>query len=472
MIGRDKEKQELLDAYQSDCSEFIAVYGRRRVGKTYLVRETFNYQFLFQHSGNSHSPFDKQLEAWFVSLRNSGWKGEKIPETWLEAFSMLNELVKMSRRKRKVIFIDEMPWMDTPRSFFVSALEYFWNNMASARKDVILIVCGSATSWVISKIIKNHGGLHNRVTRQIHLQPFTLNECERYADSMKLSFDRYAILKGYMVFGGVPYYWSLMKKGLSIDQNIDCLVFNPTGRLYNEFDDLYDSLFRSPEEYIKVVTVLGKKKIGMTREELIEKGRITNNGKLSKLLGDLEYCGFIRKYTALGSPKYRAIYQLMDNFTLFYFRFVQENKNADHDFWTHSIDTPIYNSWCGLAFERICFQHIGQLRKALGISGVQSSVFAWQAEASETGDSGVQIDMVINRDDHVANLCEMKFTDEEYRITQIEDKKLRQRKNRLQAALPKHKSIFITMITPFGLLPNVYSANVQNEITVNELFES
>ena len=234
MIGRDKEKQELLEAYHSDYSEFVVVYGRRRVGKTFLVRETFNYQFLFQHSGNSHAPMEKQLEAWFASLKNCGWKGEKVPESWIEAFSMLNELIKASRRKRKVIFIDEMPWMDTPRSFFVSALEYFWNNMASARKDVLLIVCGSATSWVINKIIKNHGGLHNRVTRQIQLQPFTLNECERYANSMKLAFDRYAIIKGYMVFGGVPYYWSLLKKGLSIDQNIDSLVFNPTGRLHGD----------------------------------------------------------------------------------------------------------------------------------------------------------------------------------------------------------------------------------------------
>lgn len=228
-----------------------------------------------------------------------------------------------------------MPWMDTPRSFFVSALEYFWNNIASARKDVLLIVCGSATSWIINKIIKNHGGLHNRVTRQIQLQPFTLNECESYAKSMKLAFDRYAIIKGYMVFGGVPYYWSLFKKGMGIDQNVDHLVFNPTGRLHNEFDELYDSLFRSPEEYIKVVTALGRIKTGMTREELIEKGKLTNNGKLSRILDDLEHCGFIRKYKSIGNRFYKSVYQLMDNFTIFHFKFVQ-NKTNDSDYWTHT----------------------------------------------------------------------------------------------------------------------------------------
>ena len=471
MIGRDKEKQELMDAYQSDYSEFVAIYGRRRIGKTFLVRETFDYQFTFQHSGNSHAPMAKQLEAWFASLKNYGWKGEKIPETWIEAFAMLNGLIKASRRTRKVVFIDEMPWMDTPRSFFVSALEYFWNNMASARRDVLLIVCGSATSWIIIKIIKNHGGLHNRVTRQIQLQPFTLNECEHYAKSMKLAFDRYAIIKGYMVFGGVPYYWSLLKKGLSIDQNIDQLVFNPTGRLHSEFDELYDSLFRSPEDYIKVVTVLGRVKIGMTREELIEKGKITNNGKLSRILGDLEHCGFIRKYKAIGSAQYKAIYQLMDSFTLFHFKFVQENKTNDPDFWMHSIDTPTYNAWNGLAFERVCFQHVAQLKQALGISGVQTNVFAWQVEASDDGLAGAQIDMVIDRDDHVANLCEMKFSDEEYRLSSAEDKRLRHRKNRLQEVLSKRKSIFITLITPYGLVRNEYASNVQNEITGNELFK-
>ena len=469
MIGRDKEKKELLDAYRSNYSEFVAVYGRRRIGKTFLVRETFGDRFLFQHSGNSHSPMEKQLDAWFISLKNSGWKGDKKPETWLDAFFMLNELVKSSRKRRKVIFIDEMPWMDTPRSFFVAALEYFWNNLASARKDVLLVVCGSATSWIINKVIKNHGGLHNRVTRQIHLQPFSLNECERYARSIGAAFDRYAIVKGYMVFGGVPYYWSLMNKSYSIDQNVDNLIFNPSGRLHDEFNELYDSLFRSPDEYIKIVTVLGQKKVGMTREELIAKGKITNNGKLSRILGDLEYCGFVRKYRAFKSVQYKAVYQLMDNFTLFYFKFIQENKTSDSAFWTHSLDTPVYNTWCGLAFERVCFQHVEQLKNALGISGVKTDVYAWQSEVS-AGTSKAQIDMVIDRADHVANLCEMKFSDEKYKLTKSDDTKLRQKRNALHEALPKQKSIYLTMITTYGILRNAYANNIQSEVSVNKLF--
>lgn len=468
MIGRVKERQELLEAYHSEYSEFVAVYGRRRVGKTFLVRETFNYEFTFEHAGNSHAPLAKQLEAWYISLRNFGWKGDVVPKNWLEAFGMLNDLIKSSRKKKKVVFIDEMPWMDTPRSFFVSALEYFWNNLASARKDVLLIICGSATSWIINKVIKNHGGLHNRITHQIHLQPFTLHECELYMRSMHIDFDRYDIIKGYMVFGGVPYYWSLFKHGRSIDQDIDELIFNPAGKLHSEFYELYDSLFRSPEDYIKVVTILGKKRTGLNRDEIISLGKMSNNGRLSKILQDLEYCGFIRRYQIIGSLK--DVFQLMDNFTLFYFKFIDTNKENDPQFWTHSIDGSTYKAWCGLAFERVCLYHVPQIKTALGIAGVRTKVYAWSATTdSETDKQGAQIDLVIDRADHVVNLCEMKFHDDDYVLTQKDDKNLRNKKSRLSEVLTKRKTIFLTMITPYGLKQNMYSNRIANVITANDL---
>lgn len=469
MIGREKERQELLEAYRSEYSEFVAVYGRRRIGKTYLVRETFNYKFTFEHAGNSHAPMTQQLESWLVSLRNCGWKGDKVPSTWIEAFSMLNDLIKKSKAKKKVVFIDEMPWMDTPHSFFVSALEYFWNNLASARRDVLLIICGSATSWIINKVIKNHGGLHNRVTYQISLQPFNLHECEEYLQSKQMDISKYDIILGYMAFGGVPYYWSLMQKGESIGQNIDRLIFNPSGRLHEEFSELYDSLFRSPEDYIRVVTTLGEKKAGMTREEIIHVGKLSNNGKLTRILQDLEFCGFIRQYRGVSAEKSKFIFQLMDNYTLFYFKFVKNNKGNDPHYWMHSIGSATYNAWSGIAFERVCYHHIPQIKRALGISGVVTNVFSWRAD-NETQKHGAQIDMIIDRADNVVNLCEMKFADATFSVTKAIDTNLRNKIARLRDLLPKRKTISVVLVTTFGLAHNAYASIIANCITMDDLF--
>lgn len=469
MIGREKEKQELLKAYTSEYSEFVAVYGRRRVGKTFLVRETFSYKFTFEHSGNSHAPMRQQLEAWHASLTGCGWKDAQIPKTWLEAFGMLIDLIKKSKDKKKVIFIDEMPWMDTPKSYFVSALEYFWNSFATSRKDILLIICGSATSWIINKIIKDHGGLHNRVTRQIMLQPFTLRECLQFSQDKELGFDEYDVMRAYMILGGIPFYWSLLEKGKSIDGNIDDLFFNPSGNLHSEFDNLYDSLFRAPEGYIKIVTALGKKKIGMSRNEIIKESGIEGNGRLSRLLRDLEYCGFIRSYRSISEGLDKNMYQLIDNFTIFYFKFMQENREDDPNFWSHSIGNSRYKTWCGLAFERVCYQHTNQIKKALGINGVASNIYAWKAD-SDSSRQGAQIDMVIDRADHVANLCEMKFSESKFRIDKGYYSVLQNKSLRLRQTLKKSRSIFITIITPYGLENNAYSANIQNVICCEDLF--
>lgn len=268
IIGRKKEIAILRDAYESEYSEFVAVYGRRRVGKTFLVREAFDYNFTFQHAGLAKSTMRKQLLAWKSSLADAGYKVGATPKNWIEAFDMLKDLIRNSTETKKVIFIDEMPWMDTKRSEFIPALEYFWNGWASGRKDVLLIICGSATSWIINKVIKNHGGLHNRVTHKVHLKQFTLNECQQYADNLKLGMTQRQILECYMIMGGVPFYWSFINRRLGLAQNIDSIFFDEDAALKGEFDELYSSLFREPESYITIVTTLGMKKAGMTREEL------------------------------------------------------------------------------------------------------------------------------------------------------------------------------------------------------------
>ena len=361
--------------------------------------------------------------------------------------------------------------MDTPRSDFVSALEHFWNGWATTRKDIVLIVCGSATSWIIEKIINNHGGLHNRLTKRILLQPFTLKECEEFAQSHGLGMSRMQMMEAYMIMGGIPYYWNFLQKGQSLAQNIDRLFFNKEGELKDEFDMLYASLFKSPENYIKVITALGEKKAGMTREEIISQTSMSDSGTLTKILKELEWCGFIRKYNVLGKKVKSAIYQLIDNYTLFYFRFIRRNENNDENFWSSSINSSLYHNWCGLSFERICLLHIPQIKQKLGIQGILSNTYSWSAKSNEElGLPGVQIDMLIDRSDQVVNLCEMKYATSSYSLTKEEEMKLRNRLEVFRTTTQTTKAIHLTMITTYGLTPNIHSGIIQNEVTMDDLF--
>lgn len=471
LIGRKKEQGQLLDAMREEDSMFVAVYGRRRVGKTYLVRETFNNDFTFYHTGLAKSPMKNQLAAWRLSLKEYGIEKPTLPKTWLDAFDMLKEVIRHSEQQKKIIFIDEMPWMDTQRSGFLSAIENFWNGWASARKDVMLIICGSATSWIINKVIKNHGGLHNRVNTKIHLQPFTLHECEAYAEHRKLGMNRKQIMEGYMVMGGIPFYWSKLRRDSSLAQNIDSLFFNPDGELVGEFNELYASLFKNPSPYIKVVNTLGTKRIGMTREELINEGHISDNGKLSEILEDLEACGFIRKYKAFGQKAKGALFQLIDSYTLFYYKFIRHNKQDDEHFWSSQISSPVYYNWCGLAFERICLLHITQIKKALGIIGTISTVCSWQSNKSNGEKKGAQIDLLIDRNDGVIDVCEMKYTKEPYEMDAIEEEKIQNRRSRFIEDSGTDKAIHLVLVAATGVKRNCYSDEFQSVITADSLFE-
>ena len=468
IIGRFNEKEKMMRAYHSEYSQFITVYGRRRVGKTFFVRETFGYRFTFEHAGLAHTNMKGQLAAWKSSLHDAGMTKPKLPKNWLDAFDMLKELIKSSQEKKKVIFIDEMPWMDTLHSGFIPALEHFWNGWASGRKDILLIVCGSATSWIISKLIKNHGGLRGRVTNKIFIQPFTLAECEQYAKAFKLGMSRRQIAEAYMVMGGIPYYWSFLDRERSLAQNIDNLMFNPTGELYNEFDALYASLFKNPDAYIQVITILGRKKAGMTREELIMEG-LSDNGKLTKILNELEYCGFIRKYNSIGFKKKNAVFQLIDFYTLFYFKFIAENSHSDKHFWSLNQNSPLYYNWCGLAFERICFAHEEQILQALGISGISTAFYSWRTKQNET-DKGAQVDLIIDRTDGVINLCEIKFTKEPYMVNADDEANCETKIARLSEEARTDKAIHLVLVSAKGLKKNEYSSIFQNVITLEELF--
>ena len=470
LIGRDKEKATLQEALYKEDSQFIAVYGRRRVGKTYLIRESYGYQFYFQFTGAANTSLKNQLARFAIALQEQGLKDAPTDiKSWLEAFSLLKRLINQKDGGKKVIFLDELPWLDSPRSGFLSELEAFWNGWASARKDIVFVVCGSATSWMVKKIIKNKGGLHNRLTQRIALKPFTLKLCKELAISNGVELSQRQLLEAYMIFGGVPYYWSLLKKGASLAQEIDRLIFADDGDMYDEFSMLYASLFKKPEPYIKVISLLADKNYGMTRQELISAGEFDENGAFTDLLSDLEWCGFIRSYQTIGKQVKDIVYQLIDNYTVFYFTFIKTGRRAKN-YWQSIQGTPTYNTWCGLAFERVCLWHTEQIKAKLGITGIVTTENAWRNSAKNDV-AGAQIDLLIERGDGIIDICEIKYSNLEYAITTEYMEKLLKKKTVFQTVTKTRKAIHLVMITTLGLAKNAHYGEIQNEVTADDLFK-
>lgn len=470
MIGRKTERDTLLSYVKSDRSEFVAVYGRLRVGKTYLVTETLRRDLLFCVTGLYKRPMREQLANFADQLVRAGWKGAH-PQSWMEAFTSLADLMEASSRQRKIAFIDEMPWMDSQRSGFLAALEHFWNSRAARRKDFILIACGSATTWMTSKLINNKGGLHNRLTHQMYVRPFTLLETEQMLHSKGIHWIREQVAQCYMVMGGIPYYLSLLQKSMSLAQNIDHLFFRQGGEMETEFTRLFTSLFDAPEYYVKIVAALAGKARGMTRDEIVKTAKISAGGSLSRALEDLDRCCFIRRYSDIARRRQDALYQLTDPFTLFYYHFMAggEFHNADAP-WMGLLSQPRFNTWAGYAFETLCLLHVPQIKQAIGISAVSTNVFSWRSR--EQG-RGAQIDMLIDRQDNVINVCEIKFHSSPFVIQKAYRDKLRERMEILRAAtagLRPHKSLVLTFITSNGLKQNIHSVDVVSQVTLDDLF--
>jgi uncharacterized protein len=467
IIGRLFEQNELQRYYQSDSSEFVAIYGRRRIGKTFLVREFFKDNFDFYLTGLANASMASQLINFQFSIKKAGFMDAPLTKNWLYAFQQLKELLEQSSHKRKVVFLDEMPWMDTVKSDFIPALEHFWNSWASGRSDIVLIVCGSSTSWMMNKLLNNKGGLHNRITQRLKIQPFTLLECKNYLQSLGISWDDYQITEGYMIFGGIPYYWSLLRKGLSLAQNADALFFRENGALRDEFKNLYAALFRNSVKYTQLVEVMSKKNKGFTRDELIESGKEKSGGGLSKMLEDLENCGFIRSYLSIGKKSRDRLYQLTDFYTLFYFHFLKSIPASADNYWCTMVDTPSHSSWSGYAFEQVSLAHIQQIRQSLGISGVHCKYATWRSKEAE---NGAQIDLLIDRNDSVINVCEMKYSIHPFAIDKNYAQNLRNKIGTFKEETKTPKSVFLTFITTFGVKPNEYSGMVQNEVKMIDLF--
>jgi len=411
----------------------------------------------------------KQIAAFTNSLRRHGLNGFEEPANWLGAFELLKDLIEISPAGKKVIFLDELSWMDTPRSDLMTALEGFWNGWASARKDIVLVVCASATSWMVDNVIHNKGGLYNRLTKQIDLAPFTLGECRELAEANGLVMNNHELLEAYMIMGGVPYYWGFLQRGLSLAQNVDAMFFSSSSLLKDEFDYLYRSLFRNPEKYMKIIDALSRSSRGLTRKEILAATKMPSSGNFSKYLADLERCGFVKSYAEFGKSASHRRYELVDNFTLFYYKFLAQRPTDEH-FWSNQTDAPSRQAWCGLAFERVCMEHVPQIKEKLGISGVLTNVYTWRCSADpDNGVFGSQIDLLIARRDQVINLCEMKYSSDDYAIRKDVDAALRHKVSDFAKLTKTKSSIHLTLVTTYGLSENAYSGRIQSVITGDDL---
>lgn len=469
LIGRHKEQAKIQACMESGRSEFMVVYGRRRIGKTFLVRRFFKDSYDFSFVGKHGAGKEEQLGAFAKALQKySSSAFSPVLKTWRDAFDCLQKLLEGTAGKgKKVVFFDEMPWMETPKSDFVQALEDFWNGWAAMRDDIVFVACGSSTSWMVDKILHNQGGLFNRVTQKIYLRPFHLSEVEQYLDERHFNWDRYQIAQCYMILGGVPYYLTLLRPELSLLSNIDELFFaDAHAMLRTEYSELYSSLFKRPENYISVIRALSEKFGGYTRNEIAEKTKL-GGAALTKILSDLEQCDFILPYARYGNARNNTIYRIKDFYTLFYYKYVDGADRKDPHRWTHLSSSPQVASWQGFSFELLCLVHIDEIKKTLGIDRILNGASSWR---SKTEGRNTQIDLVIERADRNINLCEMKFSVGLYAIDKEYEMKLRERVSIFRAETKTRCSTRMTFVTTYGVLNNKHSGVVDDVVVLDDLF--
>ena len=478
MIGRKNEQELLQEAIDKDRAQFIVVYGRRRVGKTFLINEFFHNTYAFKHT--AVSPLSEnlkpkknllkiQLKEFYYSLRSYGLQaGQPIPVDWFDAFHQLQELLetKKNNNEPRVVFLDELPWLDTPRSNFMPAFEHFCNDWVLARRDVKLVVCGSATSWILDKLVNNKGGLYGRVTLPIFVEPFTLKECKEFFQEGGHAMDEYDIVETYMAFGGIPYYLDQFRKGFSVPQNFDALLYGRQAPLGDEFDRLFSSQFANPGELQKIVTMLAQERSGYTRDEIAKTCGYTTGGGLSRMLSALEKSTFIAPYIPFGEKNVK--YRLTDLFCLFYLKHVKDNRNAT-TYWQSQFNSPAMSAWSGYAFEDVCRTHIRQLKAALGIGDVNTRESSWVVPGTET-ERGMQIDLVIDRDDRKICLCEMKFSQGKFSVGRDYAEKLQERIRRTMEFTDNEKPVISVLVTTYGIERNDYAGKFQKVITMQDLF--
>lgn len=463
VAGRIDEIKILNGLLESEQSEFLAVYGRRRIGKTYLIRQVYDKHLIFDSSGLHEKNIDQQLENFWLDISRASKSNTLQPQTWLQAFALLKAFIDTQKSKqKKVIFLDEISWFDTPRSGFLAALDNFWNMYCSKRTDIILVICGSAASWIINKVINNRGGLHNRITKQILLKPFDLKETKAFLEMNHVKLVLKDIVQLYMCVGGVPFYLKDIVPGKSVAQILDSLFFDKNASLKNEFQNLYAALFKNSQLHELVVKALATKSKGLTRNEILEATKLSSGGGFTSILNELTACGFVIQVFPINKKKEESLYRLVDEFTLFYFKFF---GNADYT-GSNFVNKPSFKSWSGYAFENLCLKHAYQIKKALGIQGIVSRDYSWISP-----DNTAQVDMVIDRDDNVINLLEAKYYQAEYEMTQRYAEQLEKRKHIFIKTTKTKKNVFTTMVSIYGTKTNEYYLSaVSNQLIVVDLF--
>ncbi|MBR3071958.1 ATP-binding protein [Fibrobacter sp.] len=471
-IGRNSEISLLEQYTASSNAEFIALYGRRRVGKTYLINQTFKDRLAFSMTGVLEGNKNEQIDAFMDAMDIFGYSCPERPKNWMAAFTQLRKALstKVKEKVPCIVFIDEIPSLDTQTSGFTKALGHFWNSWASNQDNFKLIVCGSATSWMIKNLIDSKGGLHNRITHEIKLEPFPLKETEEYLESKGFTWSRQLILQAYMFTGGVAYYLSLFNTNESFAQNIDRLYFSENGEMRREYRRLFKTLFNAAEPYMRLVEILAQKKQGLTRKEIIKAMKAEKGGTLSEQLQNLKECGFIRKYMVREKKVIKengSIYQLVDPFTLFHLYFESKAKR-DSRFWENHLNTSVINTWLGLSFEKVCLLHTKQIKEALKIDGISTQQYSWR---SKNSDPAVQIDMIIDRADGMINLCEIKYSEADYTLTESEYKKIENRATAFASETGTRKGIFKTLITASPIKKNQYSESIPVKLTADCLFK-
>ena len=473
IIGRKGEMAELQRCFDSDRSELVIVYGRRRVGKTFLVDQFFNETYDFTFVGGHKLSQRIQLRNFAKALKQmTGERTMRKFADWFDAFDALEEyLSSLPTDRKKVVFFDEMPWIDSLRSSFIEAFENFWNGWAARRKDILFIASGSATSWMIDKLVENQGGLHARITCQIYLRPFTLSETEQYLQRQGCLWDRFQMAQCYMFFGGIPFYLSLLDIKESLVQNVDRLCFARGGALRLEFDELYNALFIHADKYVDIVRLLAERRSGMTSSE-IAKATSIDGKRMSKMLSNLERCDFLMKFRYYGKKNNDIIYKLTDFYTLFYIKYIEPNMDLyDEQWWQHHATSHSVESWQGLTFELLCLMHIRQIRQALNIGGVATEVSSWFDQADKKkAVKGSQIDLIIERADRIIHLCEMKFSQGQFRIAADYEERLRNRMELFKEKTKNKKALVHTFVTTFGVANGKYSSLVHSEVTLDGLF--
>lgn len=473
IIGREKELQTLKEALTSNEAEMVAMLGRRRIGKTFLVTTAYQAHFVFEMSGTQGATTRQQLKNFRdeLSLWHRSSLPLEIPEDWLGAFQLLKQyLIRLESQEKKVVFFDEVPWLAGHKSGFLEALGYFWNSWAS-RQNLVVVICGSAASWMIRRVIHDKGGLHNRITRRIHLQPFTLYETEVFLQDRGIFYDRFQILQLYMALGGVPQYLKEVRAQQSAIQNIDRMCFSKQGQLWDEFSKLYAALFNQSERHIRIIRALATKWKGMNRAEILEKTKLDTGGGTTSLLEELEQSSFIMSYQPFGKKQRDRIYRLTDAYSLFFLHFIEQHI-PEEGIWMQLSQSQKFKSWAGYAFENVCLDHLAQIKKALGISGIYSSASTFYKRADTDG-AGAQIDLVLDRKDHVINLFEMKFYEDEFVPTKSFADGLREKKAVFKAATDTKKQLSWVLLCSYSIKHNQYSLGlVDNILTIDTLFET